>query len=145
MKKFIALLALVALVLAAIPAYAREEQPAEEAWYELDEESRVLTVRLPANPTTGYEWNFDISDPAALELLTMEYTGDEADAQMVGVGGQWVASFYSTLEGTGEVDLTLTYQRAGEEAAGEQRLIKIAIGENNQLQVLSAEVVDLDA
>ena len=105
----------------------------------------MLTVRLPANPTTGYEWNFDISDPAALELLTMEYTGDEADEQMVGVGGQWVASFYSTLEGTGEVDLTLTYQRAGEEAAGEQRLIKIAIGENNQLQVLAAEVVDLDA
>ena len=30
MKKFIALLALVALILAAIPAYAREEQPAEE-------------------------------------------------------------------------------------------------------------------
>ena len=145
MKKLIALLALMALVLAGIPAWAREEQPAEEAWYELDEESRVLTVRLPANPTTGYEWNFDISDPAALELLTMEYTGDEADEQMVGVGGQWVASFYSTLEGTGEVDLTLTYQRAGEEAAGEQRLIKIAIGENNQLQVLAAEVVDLDA
>lgn len=145
MKKLIALLALMALVLAGIPAWAREEQPAEEAWYELDEESRVLTVRLPANPTTGYEWNFDISDPAALELLTMEYTGDEADEQMVDVGGQWVASFYSTLEGTGEVDLTLTYQRAGEEAAGEQRLIKIAIGENNQLQVLAAEVVDLDA
>ncbi len=145
MKKLIALFALLALVLAGIPAWAREEQPAEEAWYELDEESRVLTVRLPANPTTGYEWNFNISDPAALELLTMEYTGDEADAQMVGVGGQWVASFYSTLEGTGEVDLTLTYQRAGEEAAGEQRLIKIAIGENNQLQVLAAEVVDLDA
>ena len=145
MKKLIALFALLALVLAGIPAWAREEQPAEEAWYELDEESRVLTVRLPANPTTGYEWNVNISDPAALELLTMEYTGDEADAQMVGVGGQWVASFYSTLEGTGEVDLTLTYQRAGEEAAGEQRLIKIAIGENNQLQVLAAEVVDLDA
>ena len=71
MKKFIALLALVALILAAIPAYAREEQPAEEAWYELDEESRVLTVRLPANPTTGYEWSFDISDPAALATRRM--------------------------------------------------------------------------
>lgn len=140
MKKFIALLALVALILAAIPAYAREEQPAEEAWYELDEESRVLTVRLPANPTTGYEWSFDISDPAALELLAMEYTGDQADEQMVGAGGQWVASFYSTLEGTGEADLTLTYQRAGGGDIAQQRLIQVSIGENNHLQVLAAEV-----
>ena len=70
----------------------------------------------------------------------MEYTGDEADEQMVGVGGQWVASFYSTLEGTGEVDLTLTYQRAGEGNIAEQRLIQVSIGENNLLQVLAAEV-----
>lgn len=142
MKKLLSLaLALLFILTSCAVAYAEQEQ-AEPDWYELDENEEVLTIRLPANLTTGYEWTFEISDPEALELVTQEYIEDENGQQLVGVGGTWAASFHGTFAKAGDVDLTLTYKRSFEEEAAETRLVKLWIVENNQLQVVSAEVVD---
>lgn len=139
MKKPLSMILALLLALAfGAAAYAEEAAP----WYELDEADEVLTVRLPANPTTGYEWTFEISDSEALELVTQEYVQDEAGQEMVGVGGTWVASFHGTFAKAGHVDLTLKYKRSFEQEAAETRLVKLWVMENNQLEVVSAEVVD---
>ena len=75
-------------------------------WMEV-EEGKILTVRLPANPTTGYEWTFSISDPEVLELITSEYTPDAGSENLDGAGGTWTASFRGTASGL--ATLTLTY------------------------------------
>ena len=72
MKKLLAML--LAAVLLCGAAFAEGE--IDDSWYELSEDECVLTVRLDANPTTGYEWSYAFSDDTALELLTDEYVED---------------------------------------------------------------------
>ena len=69
-------------------------------WYEIDEGSDVLTVRLP-DETPGFTWSA-AADPAdTLELLTQE-TAD----------GVFVASFRALNDGEGQ--LTLHYAKDDE-------------------------------
>jgi len=108
------LLGLTLMLLLAACAGAQAESGAPVDLYELDEDQCVLTVRLPANATTGYQWDFEISNPELLELIASEYVADEAAQGMVGAGGTWAASFKSagTAEGMGgRVALTLRYAR----------------------------------
>jgi len=65
-RLWLAVLVLTIALFCCMSAYAEE---ADSAWYELSADETVLTVRLPANSTTGYEWNFEISDPEILELV----------------------------------------------------------------------------
>ena len=138
MKRLLStVLVLMVIFTSCLSAYAEETQP---AWYELDEEESVLTVRLPANSTTGYAWDFAISEPEALELATEEYVQDEGSEGQDGAGGTWVASFIGTFKKFGDVELTLNYKRSGDEKAAETRVIKAFVSENNQLQIVSADI-----
>ena len=141
MKKYLQLFLILTFVVASCASVYAQELP--RAWYELDEQEEVLTITLPDNATTGYEWDFVISDPEALELATMEYVPDDNGKDLVGAGGTWVASFISTFEKAGNVDLTLNYKRKWEAQAVETRLVKVFISENNQLQVVSAETLSV--
>lgn len=54
-------------------------EPAEltpKAWYEISED--IIIVQLPADHAGGYEWDYEISDPEKLEMLSVEYTVREA-------------------------------------------------------------------
>ena len=113
-----------------------DEQP---TWYELSEDETVLTVRLPANTADGFKWDFEISDPDAFELITMEYAENDAGEGQEGADSTWMASFKSTSARGGSVDLTLRYLRSGEEAV-ETRLVKVYIEEKDQLDIISAKV-----
>ena len=105
MKRILTILLAAALMLCTA-AFA-EGNP-NDSWYELSEDECVLTVRLDANATTGYEWTYSFSDDKALELLTEEYVEYEHPEGEVGVGGYWAASFMGTFETAGNVDLTVT-------------------------------------
>ena len=140
MKRIISLI-LTMTLLVVICVWAQAESETPTSLYELSEGQDVLTVRLPANETAGYQWDFEISDPELLELITSEYAPDEAAEGMVGVGGIWAASFKSatTTEGMGgRVSLTLRYTRPSdpktvEPAAG--YALDIWVVENGQLEV----------
>lgn len=140
MKRIASLILTMALLMT-ICVWTQAEPVTPTSLYELSEGQDVLTVRLPANETTGYQWDFEISNPELLELITSEYTGDEAAEGMVGVGGIWAASFGNaiTTEGMGGcVFLTLRYRRPSdsetvEPAAG--YALEIWVSENGLLQV----------
>lgn len=83
--------------------------------YEIVNDVQTLTVRMPANATTGYEWSYEISDESKLELLTGEYYQDENAEGLLGAGGTWAATFKRADDATGDVTLTLNYAK-GEEA-----------------------------
>ena len=68
-----------------------------DAWHELDENTGILTVRIPAEKP-GYTWDLTINDESVLELLTCEETE-----------GTFVASFRALRDG--ETEITFAYTR----------------------------------
>ena len=70
MKKLICLLCALLLLAATPAALAEEETTAEENWYELSADDTVMTVRLPGNELSGLAWEYEISAPESMELIT---------------------------------------------------------------------------
>lgn len=127
MKRSMKLAAVMAGLLAGLiltACAAKEAQESEAAkqepalvtapWFELSSEGEVLTVRLDSNPTTGYSWNYEISDEGILEHLTDELVLPEAKEEFAGAGGTWCASFKPSFRKDGDVTLTLKYARPWE-------------------------------
>lgn len=102
-------------------------------WCEMSEDGKILTLRLPANATTGYEWSFTVLDPV-INCLTSEYVADEAAEGMVGVGGTFVASFNAREGQTGTTEIDLTYGR-GDEDIAESRSVTVTAKEDGTLSV----------
>ena len=114
-------------------------------WYEIEPENGVLTVRLSANATTGYEWTFTSTDENAVELITSEYIADEAAADQVGVGGTYVASFRGLKQTADSVELTFSYGRAWEEKPIEMRTLTLRVDQDNKLSVERVDLFDIVA
>ncbi len=75
----------------------------------------AITVAIPGNPTTGYQWEADLSEESAA-LLTLAgepaYEPDATGATLVGSGGQYVFTF--TAAAAGQAELELKYWRSFE-------------------------------
>ena len=113
-----------------------------EAWYELSQDGYVLTVRLPSNPSTGYDWSFEFSDDGVIELLTQEFVQDYAPDGIVGVGGTWAASFICSGSKFGDVTLTLKYSRSWENVNPlDMRTFDLFVNESGEITVLSTDSV----
>jgi inhibitor of cysteine peptidase len=75
-----------------------------------------ITIKLDENPTTGYTWNYSISDDGKIELLFDEYIQDEVEDGIVGAGGVHEWTFNATE--SGEVEITFEYYRSWEGVEG---------------------------
>jgi len=109
-------------------------EEAEESWYKLSEDEELLTVRLKANATTGYEWTYKIWDEGSLELVSEEYVEDKHEEGLVGVGGVWTASFKATgADKRNNYDypcsnyVTFTYARNWEDPVPPSKVIDLNI------------------
>lgn len=74
---------------------------------------KTLTLEREANPTTGYEWSCEISDPEVVELVSQEYEADGKSEETAGGGGTEVFVFEGVKKGTATI--TLNYRRPWEE------------------------------
>jgi inhibitor of cysteine peptidase len=73
-----------------------------------------LTIRLPANPSTGYSWE-ETAPPQAAVLKAgrpAEFESAPNPTRMVGVGGTTV--FHYTATGPGQTQLRFEYRRPWE-------------------------------
>lgn len=131
MKKLFACALVLILALALCAAAS-----AEGDWYELSAEDSVLTVRLPANPSTGYQWEDFISDGTVLEMITSEYVQDEASEGMVGVGGTYIASYRGLSEGT--TVLSLGYYGPGAEEPDDEFVLLVNVDAEGKIGVDTA-------
>ncbi len=73
----------------------------------------TVSIRLKANPSTGYAWRLDGPLPAALATVTVKYVPEPASPGTVGSGGHTVAVYKAVKVGRGEI--RLVYGRPWEE------------------------------
>lgn len=74
-------------------------------------EKTVVTISLDENPSTGYGWEYAVSEEGIVQLTGDEFHSD-APAGIAGAGGMRAFSFSGVQEGT--VRLTFAYLRAWE-------------------------------
>ena len=107
------------------------------SWYEFSGEDTILTVRLPGNNKDGMDWEFEISNPEALELLTHEVIEGESEG-MAGSPTTYVASFMSTTSAGNNVSLILRYANdEPTEAPFATRVLELNISADNVISVAS--------
>ena len=140
MKKFLSIF-LVAALLCLLPVCAEvvieEEELPEVPWYELSGEGTILTVRLPGNNKDGMDWEFEISNPDALELITHEVIEGESEG-MAGAPTTYVASFMSTASAENTVSLILRYASDDpSEAAFSTRVLELNVSADNVISIVS--------
>jgi inhibitor of cysteine peptidase len=90
---------------------ATAHQPPKKVLGVLDNDKEIIvkrgemiTVRLPANPSTGYSWYF-FSGNDPWKLKGRQYTQTPANPRLVGVGGEETFTFETTTPGTGYLRL----------------------------------------
>ena len=121
MKKAVIMLALLMALAAALTGCGQTE-----AVYGRDDMSisvksgEKFTIKLEANPTTGYDWSVSVSDEAVVSLEKSEYLPDEKVSGAVGAGGARVLVFKANDAGAATIDLV--YQRSWEPKEDDERL-----------------------
>lgn len=85
--------------------------------------SRVITVKLSENPTTGYQWN--LTTTPGLHILKDSYIPSDSTGKLVGSGGTrlWDIS----TEVTGEQKIHAVYKRSWEQTAGNETTFSITV------------------
>ena len=77
------------------------------------EVKQTLLVKLPGNPTTGYQWSLSKVEGEAIEMVGKPtYVADKIPQKMVGTGGTFHFTFRAVKPG--KATLTLAYARPWE-------------------------------
>lgn len=133
LKRF--MLVLVSLALLCGVAFAQEDaQPEQTLQYELDDGASMLTVTLPANATTGFEWTCTLSEDGLVVEEAHEYIPDDEE-DLVGSGGVSVYTFSSAMKDSGLVTLTFLYAQPWEGVAADAYEVDVQVDEANLLSV----------
>ena len=94
------------------------------------------TVELEGNPTTGYEWTYELSNPAVIREVSYEYIGYQENDEVVGVGGVFVFSFAGLAEG--ETEITFKYSRSWEDdTPPEETIVYLGVVDSNNTLTLT--------
>ena len=84
-------------------------------------EPQTVTLTLPSNPTTGYEWMVS-QDPELFEISSQfaeDVTENEDEEEMALVGAGGTETFKLTPKAEGTATVTFTYERSWEDAEPE--------------------------
>ena len=140
MKKFFSSLLVFMMIcfsVACVNAETADANANEDMWYELSGDGTILTVRLPGNSKDGMDWEFEISKPDALELITQEVIEGESEG-MAGSPTTYVGSFMSTAFAENKVSLILRYVTGdANEAPFATRVLELNVSSENVISVAS--------
>jgi inhibitor of cysteine peptidase len=85
-----------------------------------------IVISLEANPTTGYSWQqVPGLDGSVVTLISEAYEQDEAEPNMVGVGGTDVWTYEAV--GPGTTTIALTYVQASDPTAAESFTVNVTV------------------
>ncbi len=144
MRKFLAvLLALMLLTLSFASAEDAAQLP-PEIWYELSGDDTILTVWLSDSADDALRWEFEISNPEALELLTQKVIGTKPEKSVVGDEPEksvspmtYAASFLGMAGTENSVSLILKYTAEDAEPPFAARVLEMTTAEDGKITILS--------
>jgi predicted secreted protein len=84
----------------------------------------IIQIALASNPSTGYTW-VATYDETKLELVDDTYEADQTDVLVVGAGGTQYLRFKALQ--SGEVTITMDYQRSWEKQSIDQKVFTVNI------------------
>ncbi len=128
------------------------EASAAAPWYELSGDDTLLTVWLSDNTDDALSWQFEISNPEALELLTQEIISDEPEYSVLSdepnnsnSSMTYAASFAGF--GSAESNVSLILKYAAEDAAPPfaTRVLEMSISADHRISILSVLERELTA
>lgn len=76
----------------------------------------TIIVRLPENPTTGFQWN--LSTTSGLNVTSDTYVPSDTTAKLMGSGGTRIWDIKAT--GTGEQKINAIYKRSWVQTTGNE-------------------------
>ena len=82
-----------------------------------------VTVRLCSNPTTGFQWSYEMSGDTVLKEEGHDF--EEPDSSVVGASGTDVWTFEGTAKGTTEV--LMEYSRPWEDGTKKEWTYKLTV------------------
>ena len=91
----------------------------------VDVHSNPFVIKLPANPTTGYQWAVKQYDKTILKLSGSEYLAPQT--KLVGAGGEMIFTF-SRLKGVTypkSMTMLFSYARSWEPNSGTIKKVKV--------------------
>ena len=91
----------------------------------VDAHSQQFTIKLPGNPTTGYQWTVKQYDKAVLKLSSSQYI--QPQTRRIGAGGVMTFTF-SRVKGVTYPQTTImlfSYARSWEPERGEMKEVKV--------------------
>ncbi len=92
----------------------RDKSPNIENEYEIEVHDKI-TVTLCANPSTGFEWDYEMTGDDILKLEDHDF--EEPDGDVVGAAGKEVWTFETIRSGTCEVRMEYSRPWEGGEKA----------------------------
>ncbi len=85
--------------------------------------NHTFEIVLPSNPTTGYSWDVQISNPNVVTNNSQKYVPDRSGR--IGVGG--TSTWTLRTESVGETELVFSYLRPWEKDIEPTRVVKFTI------------------
>ena len=73
--------------------------------------SKVYKINLKGNPTTAYDWSYEVSSPDVVKLVSKDYKSDLHNDGAMGVGGIYTYKFAGVK--AGDVKVTFKYSAQG--------------------------------
>jgi inhibitor of cysteine peptidase len=86
-------------------------------------QSNIITVKLPENPTTGYQWN--LTTTADLSVMNDTYVASDTTGKMVGSGEIHVWDISAVAQG--EQKIAAVYKRSWEPLAGNETTFSMTV------------------
>lgn len=86
-------------------------------------QSNVITVKLPENPTTGYQWN--LTTTGGLYVMRDTYIASDTTGKMVGSGGIHVWDISAIAKG--EQKIAAVYKRSWEPLTGNETTFSMIV------------------
>ena len=95
---------------------------------------QTATLALSSNPTTGYSWRVE-QEPEIFDI-TSEYVQEQADEELVGVGG--TETFTLTPKEEGTTEISFYYEQSWDKDSLATRLTyQVSVDSNMQITVES--------
>ena len=98
-----------------------------------DRKPKPVTVSKRCNPTTGYNWEVENSNPETVKV-TVEYSPDKGDSELVGAGGTTNFTFEPLQKGESQV--TLNYKRSWEEEVLTSQVYRVIVDDQLNITLL---------